>query len=211
MPDAHYAARTINHQHSVRFGFYEYAITCALTVARGGSGACGRARCWWSRAGVYRRRLRASSVSGDLGLVGGLHRRELGRHDRADAIVMSVRRCLIVDDNERFLAVARDHLSSEGLDVVGTATSQAEALREADALRPDVVLVDISLGGESGFEVTRRLVEGVPKFEGRVVLISTRDEDDYADLIAASPAVGFIPKNLLSARAIGNLLGAIGF
>jgi CheY-like chemotaxis protein len=175
-----------------------------------GSGAGGRARCWWSRAGVYRRRLRASSVSGDLG-VGGLHRRELGRHDRADAIVMSVRRCLIVDDNERFLAVARNRLSREGLDVVGTATSQAEALRQADALRPDVVLVDISLGSESGFEVTRRLVEGVPKLERRVVLISTRDEDDYLDLIAASPAVGFIPKSLLSARAIGNLLSANGF
>lgn len=124
---------------------------------------------------------------------------------------MSGRRCLIVDDNKQFLAVARDRLSSEGLDVVGTATSQAEALRQANALRPDVVLVDINLGSESGFEVTRRLVEGVPKLEGRVVLISTGDEDDYADLIAASPALGFIPKNLLSASAIGNVMSANGF
>ena len=40
-----------------------------------------------------------------------------------------------------------------------------------------------------------------------MVLISTHDEDDFADLIADSPAVGFIPKIRLSAHAIYNLLG----
>jgi hypothetical protein len=41
-----------------------------------------------------------------------------------------------------------------------------------------------------------------------VVLISTRDEDDFAEMIAASPAIGFIPRNRLSARAIWNVRGA---
>lgn len=113
---------------------------------------------------------------------------------------------MIVDDNERFLAVARDRLTRDGMDVVGTATSQNEALRLAEQLHPDVVLVDISLGGESGFEVTRRLVEDFPDLASRVVLISTRDQDDFADLIAASPAAGFLPKNLLSARAVCDLV-----
>jgi DNA-binding NarL/FixJ family response regulator len=111
-----------------------------------------------------------------------------------------------VDDNERFLAVAQDRLTSDGMDVVGTATCQAEALRQAEALHPDFVLVDINLGSESGFELTRRLVESSPELHGHVVLISTRDEDDYADLIADSPAVGFIPKGFLSARTISSLL-----
>jgi DNA-binding NarL/FixJ family response regulator len=114
---------------------------------------------------------------------------------------------MIVDDNERFLAVARDRLARDGMDVVGTATTQKEALRLAEELHPDVVLVDISLGAESGFEVTRRLVEDFPDLEARVVLISTRDQDDFADLIAASPAAGFLPKNLLSARAVRDLVG----
>ncbi len=115
---------------------------------------------------------------------------------------------MIVDDNERFLAVARARLTRDGLDVVGTASSQEEALQLAEELHPDVMLVDISLGTESGFEVTRRLVQDFPDLAARVVLISTRDQDDFADLIAASPAAGFLPKNLLSARAVCDLVGA---
>ncbi|TWF77792.1 response regulator receiver domain-containing protein [Pseudonocardia hierapolitana] len=114
---------------------------------------------------------------------------------------------MIVDDNERFLAVARDRLARDGMDVVGMATTQKEALRLAEELHPDVVLVDISLGAESGFEVTRRLVADFPDLEARVVLISTRDQDDFADLIAASPAAGFLPKNLISGRAVYDLVG----
>ncbi|WP_246170462.1 response regulator [Pseudonocardia hierapolitana] len=112
-----------------------------------------------------------------------------------------------MDDNERFLAVARDRLARDGMDVVGMATTQKEALRLAEELHPDVVLVDISLGAESGFEVTRRLVADFPDLEARVVLISTRDQDDFADLIAASPAAGFLPKNLISGRAVYDLVG----
>jgi DNA-binding NarL/FixJ family response regulator len=110
---------------------------------------------------------------------------------------------LIVDDNTRFLEAARSTLERQGVRVVGTATTTAEALQRAEALRPDVVLVDISLGDESGFELTRRLVDDL---RTRVVLISTRAEDDYADLVAASPAVGFLAKSQLSGRALRELL-----
>ncbi len=103
-----------------------------------------------------------------------------------------VRRCLIVDDNERFLAVARASLERDGLEVVDTATTVADALDKTDRLRPDVVLVDIALGAESGFDLTRRLVERHPDLRARVVLISTRREDDYADLFALSPAGGVV-------------------
>ena len=66
------------------------------------------------------------------------------------------------------------------------------------------ILVDIFLGEESGFELARHLAE-----DGRgqgdaatVILISTHAEADLADLIAASPAAGFLPKAELSAKAI---------
>ena len=113
-------------------------------------------------------------------------------------------RCLIVDDNTRFLDAARSTLERQGVQVVGTATTTAEALQRVEALRPDVVLVDISLGEESGFELARRLVDDL---RTRVVLISTRAEEDYASLIAATPAVGFIPKSRLSVEAVRELVG----
>lgn len=111
-------------------------------------------------------------------------------------------RCLIVDDSSSFLEAAQALLEREGLNVVGLASSGGEALRRAEELRPDVVLVDISLRGESGFEVARRLVGDADDGGSKVILISTHSESDFADLIATSPAVGFLPKSELSADAI---------
>lgn len=108
-------------------------------------------------------------------------------------------RSLIVDDNGAFNDAARVLLERQGITVVGVATTSADALRLAEELRPDVVLVDIRLGDESGFELARRL-------SGTVILISTHAQDDYAEEIAASPAAGFIPKAQLSGSAIQNLL-----
>jgi DNA-binding NarL/FixJ family response regulator len=113
--------------------------------------------------------------------------------------------CLIVDDNPEFLAAARALLEREGLTVVGVASTCADALRESEALRPDVVLVDVLLGEESGFELARRLVADHAR-GARVILISTHSEADLADLIALSPAAGFLTKSELSADAIHSFL-----
>ena len=119
-----------------------------------------------------------------------------------------VQRCFIVDDNQRFLAVARSSLERDGLEVVGTATTIADALEKVETLHPDVVLVDISLGAESGFDLTRQLVERHPNLRAHIVLISTRREEDFADLIATSPAAGFVWKARLSANAVRDLVAA---
>jgi DNA-binding NarL/FixJ family response regulator len=113
-------------------------------------------------------------------------------------------RCLIVDDSESFLAAARDLLERGGLIIEGVASTSAEALERAAASRPDVVLVDIFLGEESGFDLARRLVEQDGS-RSTVILISTHSEADLADLIAASPAAGFVPKAELSAAAVKQL------
>ncbi len=115
-------------------------------------------------------------------------------------------RLLIVDDNQSFLEAARVLLEREGLTVAGVASTSAEALREAETLRPDVFLVDISLGEESGFDLVQRLVEDNLADEAAVVLISTHAEEDVSDLIAASPAAGFLPKAELSATAIRRIV-----
>ena len=71
---------------------------------------------------------------------------------------------------------------------------------------PDVISVDIALGEESGLELTRQIVDSYPKLRARIVLISTRREEDFADLITASPAAGFLSKLHLSARAVRELV-----
>jgi CheY-like chemotaxis protein len=123
-------------------------------------------------------------------------------------------RCLLVDDNEAFLEAASLLLEREGATVVGVASSIAEALRQARALRPDVILVDIGLGDESGFDLARLLAgngqedQGGQGVSADVILISTAAEADYAELIAESPAAGFLAKSELSARGISRILGS---
>jgi DNA-binding NarL/FixJ family response regulator len=118
-------------------------------------------------------------------------------------------RCLIVDDSQAFLQAARALLEGEGIDVVGVVTTPEEALSLAEELRPDVTLIDIDLGESSGFVVARQLAEA-DGAAGRTILISTHSEDEFADLIAASPVIGFIPKSTLSAAAVETLLAGVG-
>ena len=119
-------------------------------------------------------------------------------------------RCLIVDDSARFIEVARALLQSDGISVVGTASNGAEALSLVPELRPDVTLVDIDLGPESGLKLTRLLADQADGAPTPMILISTHSEQDYADLIAASPAIGFLPKTALSGAAIRGTLDGVG-
>jgi DNA-binding NarL/FixJ family response regulator len=123
----------------------------------------------------------------------------------ADEVLM---RCLLVDDNEAFIETARRVLDRDGVRVTGTASNIAEALLQASELQPDIVLVDIILGDENGFDLARRLAES-HAHDLAVIMISSDTEDDYADLVAESPAVGFLPKDELSADGIRRLLGKV--
>jgi DNA-binding NarL/FixJ family response regulator len=118
-------------------------------------------------------------------------------------------RCLIVDDNAPFRAASRLLLEREGLHVVGVATSADTCLERSEKLRPDVVLLDVELGDESGFEVARRLADASGSVP-RVIFISTHAAHDYTDLVRDSGAAGFLSKSQLSREAIETLLGAGG-
>jgi two-component system nitrate/nitrite response regulator NarL len=108
-------------------------------------------------------------------------------------------RCLIVDDNPEFLQAATRLLEGQCLEIVGVASSSAEAVEQARALRPAVVLVDVKLGDENGFDLVGQLA-------GPVILISTYAERDFSDMVAESPALGFLSKSRLTAGAIEELL-----
>jgi DNA-binding NarL/FixJ family response regulator len=125
-----------------------------------------------------------------------------------DAILRPVPlRCLLVDDNSDFLRAAGALLERQGLSVVGCASTASEAVQRTGELRPDVVLVDIVLGPESGFDVARELA-AVDSGGPTVILISTHAEADFSDLIDETPAAGFFPKSELSADAIRRLVSS---
>lgn len=115
-------------------------------------------------------------------------------------------RCLIVDDSKSFRCAALGMLERGGIAVVGVASNSADGLRRYLDLRPDVTLVDVDLGEESGFDLVERLcASGVPH-PSPVILISAHAEQDLAELIADSAAVGFLPKIGLSPNAIAELV-----
>jgi two-component system, NarL family, nitrate/nitrite response regulator NarL len=113
-------------------------------------------------------------------------------------------RCLIVDDNEEFLASAAQLFSLQGVTVAGLASSGDEAVKLAAELGPDIVLVDVELGEEDGIEVARRLTSA--DSPGHVILISLRDHEQLTELIADSGAVGFLRKDALDVRAVTDLI-----
>lgn len=118
-------------------------------------------------------------------------------------------RCLIVDDNDRFLEAARDALERDGITVVGVASNSAEAIARNHDLRPDVALVDVCLGEESGFTLAERIAdEEVDR--PAVILVSTYAERDFDDMVESSAALAFLSKSDLSGRAIREILQGSG-
>jgi DNA-binding NarL/FixJ family response regulator len=122
-----------------------------------------------------------------------------------------VLRCIVVDDNPHFARAARLLLEREGLNVVGIASTGSEAVGLVRQLRPELVILDIDLGAESGFDVASQLRSPEtwvpPAKVPDIILVSIHDEEDFADLIRDSVAVGFLAKSDLSVAAIRRLLG----
>lgn len=115
---------------------------------------------------------------------------------------------LIVDDHPTFRATARMLLEAEGFDVVGEAPDAAGALREAHALHPDLVLLDVNLPDGDGFDVARELTASVPAGDRRpaVILVSSRERCDFGCVVGECGARGFISKGELSGAALADLL-----
>lgn len=114
--------------------------------------------------------------------------------------------CVIVDDSQSLLVAASELLEREGMSVLGVASNSADALRLVRELEPDVILIDIELGEESGFDLADRLAELDHSVKTTSILISIHARADFYELIEASPAVGFLSKGDLSAQAIQSIL-----
>jgi DNA-binding NarL/FixJ family response regulator len=113
--------------------------------------------------------------------------------------------CVVIDDSPRFLASARRLLESQGLRVLGCASSSAEALAMTESLAPDVALVDVELGSEDGIELAHEIA-GRPGAT-RVILISAHEREEVARLMEGRGPLSFLPKTALGAAAIAELAG----
>jgi DNA-binding NarL/FixJ family response regulator len=125
-------------------------------------------------------------------------------HHRRDTIGRVTPTVLVVDDRADFRAVARMMLEAGGYRVVGEAASGAEALTEAVAGRPQIVLLDVQLPDMDGFAVSRELLRLAPSTI--VVLCSVRDAGDYGARVGDCGARGFLTKSALSVASFTRLV-----
>jgi DNA-binding NarL/FixJ family response regulator len=111
-------------------------------------------------------------------------------------------RVLLVDDNDAILARARAVLAPACV-VVGTAKDGPSALRAAEALRPDVIVLDISMPHMTGFEVAAKLRHSGST--AALVFLTVHAEEDFVVAARAVGAIGYVVKP----RMVSDLLHAV--
>ena len=101
---------------------------------------------------------------------------------------------MIVDDHEVVRMGLRAAMEPEpDIDVVGEAGEAQAALREAEIVRPDVVLMDVRMPGTDGIECCQMLREALP--ETRVVMLTSYTDDEAVFASVMAGAVGYLIKN----------------
>lgn len=103
-------------------------------------------------------------------------------------------RVLLVDDSPAFLEAARKHLVGQPwIELLGHACDGAEAVARSEVLKPDLVLMDLTMSGMDGVEATRRIrrLPGAP----RVIMLSLHDNDEYRRHARAVGAEGYLTKS----------------
>lgn len=110
-------------------------------------------------------------------------------------------RILIADDHGVLRAGLTALLNSEpDLQVVGEASTGEEALRLATELRPDLVLMDISMPGMGGIEATRRILENIPDL--RIMVLTVHEDTALVREAIHAGAAGYIPKRAVKTEMI---------
>ena len=107
---------------------------------------------------------------------------------------MSILRVLIADDHKLFSDGIRRLLSAQpGWEVVGEAVDGNDAIGQAKQLRPDVVLIDISMPGLSSFQAAREIRKD--RTETRILFVSMYDDEEYLRQAMESGASGYVLKD----------------
>nr|WP_079176018.1 response regulator transcription factor [Actinacidiphila rubida] len=122
------------------------------------------------------------------------------RDERAEREAAGPVRLLVVDDQDIVRAGFAALLGSQpDFDVVGSAADGAAAVRLCDALRPDVVLMDVRMPVLDGIEAARRIT-GRPGPAPRIIMLTTFDLDEHVYDALAAGASGFLLKDMAAER-----------
>ncbi len=101
-------------------------------------------------------------------------------------------RILLVDDHPLFLRGLKDFLSTQGIEVVGTARDGIEAVERARALQPDVILMDIRMPRLDGLAATRLIKTEQPSV--KIVMLTMLEDDEDLHEAINSGACGYLLK-----------------
>ena len=101
---------------------------------------------------------------------------------------------LLVDDHLLFLEALQNLLAARGIEVAGTARDGLDALAQARALRPDVILMDIGMPRCDGLAATRVIKAELPDVKIVMLTVSAEDEDLFEAI--KSGASGYLLKSL---------------
>jgi len=115
-------------------------------------------------------------------------------------------RVLLADDHALFRAGIASLLKAWGMETVGQASDGLEALEQARALRPDLILMDIGMSPCNGLEATRLIKAELP--ETRIVIVTVSDDDDDLFEAIKSGAEGYLLKDM-SEEELGRTLTGI--
>ena len=102
-------------------------------------------------------------------------------------------RVLLAEDHKMVRQGTRMYLESMGIDIVGEATTGVEAVKLAQQLQPDVVLMDIHMPELTGVEATRRIRHDHP--DVRVLVLTAYDDPAYVHALLEAGADGYVLKN----------------
>jgi two-component system, NarL family, response regulator NreC len=109
-------------------------------------------------------------------------------------------RVLIADDNVLVRSGIAEILSDRGWEICGEASEGAEALEKARKLRPDLVLLDVSMPGVNGFEIAKVIRKELP--DVRIVIVSQHDLDQLLGAAHKNLADGLVDKSRLGSDLI---------
>lgn len=116
-------------------------------------------------------------------------------------------RILIVDDHGVLRAGLRVLLGDEtNFEVVGEASTSDEALRAAFSLKPDIVLLDLSIPGVGGIEVTRRLHEKLPRT--KVLILTVHEDAALLREALSAGAAGYVVKRAVESELLAAIAAA---
>jgi DNA-binding NarL/FixJ family response regulator len=139
--------------------------------------------------------------------VAAAHHSDRVTRNLSDALLESRRlRVMIIDDQPWFRDAARLLLHARGHDVVAEAVDGRAAVEALQREEPDAVLLDVRLGAENGFDVTRALVAARPGLP--VILMSTDTAEATPERVRECGARAFVPKRGLASADLTALWGA---